>query len=83
MSEQQVNNPLHGVTLKMALTRLVDHYGWENLSKLIDIQCFYNQPTINSSLKYLRKTLWAKQEVEALYEVMIANERRKADENDQ
>lgn len=80
MTQEQINNPLHGVTLKMALTRLVECYGWEGLSKMIDIQCFYNKPTINSSLKYLRKTPWAKQEVEVLYEVMVANERRKASE---
>ena len=77
---EQINNPLHGVTLKMALNRLVEHYGWKGLSKLIDIQCFYNEPTINSSLKYLRKTPWAKTEVEGLYEVMVANERRKKTE---
>lgn len=60
-------DPLHGITLKMALTRLVEHYGWEELSRRININCFSNEPSINSSLKFLRRTPWARQQVEALY----------------
>jgi uncharacterized protein (DUF2132 family) len=58
---------LHGITLESALTRLVGHYGWEGLGKRIDINCFVNEPSITSSLKFLRKTPWARQKVEQLY----------------
>lgn len=65
----KVNNqdPLHGVTLKTLLTRLVEKYGWETLSQRITIKCFTNDPSINSSLKFLRKTPWAREKVEKLY----------------
>jgi len=58
---------MHGVTLKMVVTALVDKYGWEELGRLIKIKCFTNDPSINSSLKFLRKTPWARTKVEALY----------------
>lgn len=58
---------LHGVTLEALLTRLVDHYGWEQLATRIDINCFISDPSIKSSLKFLRKTPWARGEVEQLY----------------
>jgi len=58
---------LHGVTLEMLLNRLLEHYGWEELAARIDINCFANDPSIASSLKFLRKTPWARQKVEALY----------------
>jgi uncharacterized protein (DUF2132 family) len=67
MSKEQPNNPLHGITLEMILTWLVKNYGWKYLSKEIDIRCFYNEPTIKSSLKFLRRTPWAREKVEALY----------------
>lgn len=67
MSDSQPNNPLHGLTLETILTRLVAHYGWAELGKIVKIRCFYNDPSIKSSLKFLRKTPWARQEVEALY----------------
>ncbi len=67
MSNSQPNNPLHGLTLEAILTRLVAHYDWPELAKLVKIRCFYNDPSINSSLKFLRKTPWARQEVETLY----------------
>jgi uncharacterized protein (DUF2132 family) len=67
MNDQQPNNPLHGITLEVMLTRLVAHYGWERLGKLVNIRCFNNDPSIKSSLSFLRKTPWARQEVEALY----------------
>lgn len=59
--------PLHGVTLKEVVTQLVDKYGWEALGNLIDIKCFNSDPSISSSLKFLRKTDWAREKVERLY----------------
>ena len=67
MTDQHSNNPLHGITLEMLLTRLVEHYGWDELGRIIHIRCFNNNPSINSSLKFLRKTPWARSKVEALY----------------
>ena len=67
MSLEQPNNPLHGITLEMLLTRLVEHYGWEGLAQRIDIKCFKNDPSIKSSLKFLRKNPWAREKVETLY----------------
>ncbi|MBN2163026.1 MAG: DUF2132 domain-containing protein [Pontiellaceae bacterium] len=63
----QPNNPLHGITLEKILTRLVNHYGWEELGRRIDIRCFNWEPSIKSSLKFLRKTQWARDKVEELY----------------
>lgn len=60
-------DPLHGVTLEMQVNALVARYGWEQLSKLININCFKNDPSVKSSLKFLRRTPWARAEVEALY----------------
>ena len=67
MNTPQANDPLHGITLKMILTRLVAHYGWKKLGQKIPINCFTKDPTINSSLKLLRKTPWARKKVETLY----------------
>jgi len=67
MNEKQSGNPLHGITLEMILTRLVAEYGWDELGSLIDIRCFNNDPSIKSSLKFLRKTPWARTKVEQLY----------------
>jgi uncharacterized protein (DUF2132 family) len=67
MSENQQNNPLHGKTLESILEALVACYGWENLGERIDINCFQNDPSIKSSLKFLRKTAWAREKVEGLY----------------
>lgn len=64
---EQPNNPLHGLTLKVILERLVAHYGWENLAEKININSFKSNPSINSSLKFLRKTDWAREKVERLY----------------
>ena len=66
MSEQ-TNNPLHGVTLEQPLTRLLEQCGWEGLAQRIDINCFKSDPSIKSSLKFLRKTEWARKKVEHLY----------------
>ena len=71
MSNPQKNNPMHGVTLEMILNRLVDHYGWEALGTRIKIKCFSNDPSVKSSLKFLRKTPWARTKVENLYMNMI------------
>jgi uncharacterized protein (DUF2132 family) len=65
--DPQPNNPLHGMTLEMILVRLVDHYGWEALGRTINIKCFTHEPGIKSSLKFLRKTPWARAKVEDLY----------------
>jgi len=64
---EQPNNPLHGVTLERLLTELVDHYGWEQLGEIIDIRCFNWEPSVKSSLTFLRKTPWARAKVEELY----------------
>lgn len=60
-------NPLHGITLEALLTELVSHYGWDGLAQRIDVRCFKNDPSIKSSLSFLRKTQWARDKVEALY----------------
>ena len=64
---QQKNNPLHGITLERLLTELVEQFGWEKLGQWINIRCFQNNPSIKSSLTFLRKTPWARSQVEALY----------------
>ncbi len=64
---EQINNPLHGLTLEKIVTELVEHYGWSNLGRQISIQCFINDPSVKSSLKFLRKTPWARRKVESLY----------------
>jgi uncharacterized protein (DUF2132 family) len=58
---------LHGITLESLLTRLVEHYGWSELARRIDINCFISDPSVKSSLKFLRKTPWAREKVEKLY----------------
>lgn len=60
-------NPLHGVTLEALLTELVAHHGWEGLAQRVDVRCFKNDPSIKSSLSFLRKTPWARAKVEALF----------------
>ena len=64
---EQPNNPLHGITLEKLLNQLVDYYGWDALGREIDIRCFNWEPSIKSSLKFLRKTQWARTKVEELY----------------
>ncbi len=73
-SEKNKNNPLHGIKLKDILEALVKNYGWKELAHRIDIRCFMFDPTINSSLKFLRKTPWARTKVEDLYLNMIDKE---------
>ncbi len=67
MSEEQKNNPLHGVSLETIVTKLQAHYGWEKLGGLIRIRCFQSDPSVKSSLKFLRRTPWAREKVEELY----------------
>ena len=67
MNPFQSNDPLHGITLEMILTRLVEQYGWPELAKRIPIRCFYHEPGLKSSLKFLRRTPWARKDVEELY----------------
>jgi len=70
MSDQQANDPLHGQTLEMIVNSLVSRYGWSELGKRIDIRCFKNDPSVKSSLKFLRKTPWARKKVEELFIAM-------------
>ena len=67
MKNEQQNNPLHGKTLEMIITHLVNYYGWEQLGYHVNIKCFTNNPSIKSSLTFLRKTPWARIKVEKLY----------------
>jgi uncharacterized protein (DUF2132 family) len=71
--DEQPQNPLHGVTLEMILTRLVEQYGWDELGRRIVIKCFTVDPSIKSSLKFLRRTPWARKKVEELYLRTIKN----------
>ena len=73
MSSMQQNNPLHGVTLEGVLVKLVEHYGWNELAKRISINCFKKDPSVKSSLKFLRSTPWAREQVEALYVATFAS----------
>ena len=67
MTDKKSNDPFHNVTLEMILTGLVEHYGWEAMGRMINIRCFNNDPSIRSSLQFLRRTPWARSKVEALY----------------
>jgi uncharacterized protein (DUF2132 family) len=67
MANQQSNNPLHGITLEKMLTELVDEFGWAQMGEKIAIRCFIHEPSIKSSLKFLRKTPWARQQLESWY----------------
>lgn len=67
----QLNNPLHGIKLEQIVTDLADYYGWDGLAECIPVNCFSNDPSIQSSLKFLRRTPWARDKVEALYLTML------------
>ncbi len=67
MNNEQPKNPLHGITLEQIITKLVEHHGWEKLAHKINVNCFKSDPSIKSSLKFLRKTPWARDKVESLY----------------
>ncbi|MEJ8855239.1 VF530 family protein [Variovorax robiniae] len=72
----QPRNPLHGLTLEAIVTALADHYGWEGLGQRIPVRCFTHDPSVGSSLKFLRKTPWARDKVESLYLFMLRDIRR-------
>lgn len=67
MAEEQKNNPLHGITLEKIVTQLQEHYGWEKLGSLIRIDCFNSNPSVKSSLNFLRRMPWARKKVEDLF----------------
>lgn len=73
---QQPGNPLHGMTLEAILNALVNHYGWDGLGERIPVRCFNIDPSITSSLRFLRKTPWAREKVEGLYLYMLREARR-------
>ena len=73
---QQANNPLHGKTLEAIVTELAEGYGWPELGQQIPIRCFTHDPSVASSLKFLRKTPWARAKVESLYLFMLREKRR-------
>ncbi|MBT5388091.1 MAG: DUF2132 domain-containing protein [Porticoccaceae bacterium] len=74
MPDSQPNNPLHGIKLEQVVTQLQEHYGWATLAEKININCFKTDPSVKSSLKFLRRTLWAREKVEALYVRTFANQ---------
>lgn len=74
MEELQPNNPMHGVTLKAMLEHLVEKYGWEEMGMRVNIRCFHYEPSIGSSLKFLRATPWARAEVEAMYLLSVSDQ---------
>ena len=74
--ETQINNPLHGKTLEAILTELVGFYGWKMLGDIINIRCFTHDPSIKSSLKFLRATPWARKQVEDLYVHFVTNKKK-------
>lgn len=76
MSELHSNDPLHGKTLETILNTLVEHFGWEELGRRIKVRCFNSDPSVQSSLKFLRKTPWAKTKVENLYIAVQKRSRR-------
>ena len=72
MTDFQSKDPLHGITLEMILNQLIQQYGWAELAKRIPVRCFINEPSLKSSLKFLRRTPWARRRVEELYLASIA-----------
>lgn len=78
MSAEQPRNPLHGITLERVVSELEAHYGWEELGHLVNIRCFQENPSVSSSLKFLRRTPWAREKVESLYLFMLREKARAA-----
>lgn len=72
----QPRNPLHGLTLESIVTQLADFYGWDDLGQRIPVRCFTHEPSVSSSLKFLRKTPWAREKVESLYLFMLREQKR-------
>ncbi|WP_319016814.1 VF530 family protein [Diaphorobacter aerolatus] len=77
--EKQARNPLHGITLERMVTELADFFGWAELGERIPVRCFTHDPSVSSSLKFLRKTPWAREKVEGLYLFMLREQRREAE----
>jgi uncharacterized protein (DUF2132 family) len=77
-TERNPRNPLHGVTLERMLTELVEHFGWASMGERIPIRCFTSDPSVSSSLKFLRKTPWAREKVESMYLYMLREQARQA-----
>jgi uncharacterized protein (DUF2132 family) len=75
-AKPQARNPLHGITLEAIVTALHAHYGWPGLAQRINIRCFSSEPSITSSLKFLRKTPWAREKVESVYLFMLREQKR-------
>jgi uncharacterized protein (DUF2132 family) len=78
MSAEQPRNPLHGVTLERVVNELEAHYGWAELGQLVNIRCFQENPSVSSSLNFLRRTPWAREKVESLYLFMLREKARAA-----
>lgn len=76
MTDSQPRNPLHGITLEHIVVSLVAHYGWADLAERVRINCFTQDPSVASSLKFLRKTPWARDKVESLYLFMLREQKR-------
>ncbi|NJM44253.1 MAG: DUF2132 domain-containing protein [Brachymonas sp.] len=76
-NEQQRNNPLHGITLEAMVVALHEYYDWPGLAQRIPIRCFASEPSVSSSLKFLRKTPWAREKVESLYLYMLREKKRR------
>ncbi|WP_166967665.1 VF530 family DNA-binding protein [Yeosuana marina] len=74
--QSQPNNPLHGITLESIINELVSHYGWEYMGYTIKIKCFTDNPSVKSSLKFLRRTSWARTKVENMYLEMLKKQKR-------
>jgi len=77
-NDEHKNNPLHGVKLQQILEELQEHYDWELLGQLVNIRCFNYDPSIKSCLKFLRKTPWARDKVEALYLLMLKKKEKES-----
>ncbi|MBA3503677.1 MAG: VF530 family protein [Myxococcota bacterium] len=75
-ADEQPRNPLHGITLERIVTELVEHFGWPELGEQVRIRCFTENPSVASSLKFLRKTPWAREKVESLYLFMLREKKR-------
>lgn len=80
--QKQANNPLHGITLKKILEDLLAEYGWQELARIVRINCFVSNPSINSSLTFLRRTPWARKKVEDLYLSTFLNPTKNRKQND-
>lgn len=76
--QPQAKNPLHGITLERMLNEMVEHFGWETMGQRIRVRCFTDDPSISSSLKFLRKTPWAREKVEGMYLFMLREKARQA-----